>query len=245
MKTKITSLLLLLVSVGSSVAQNAPSMFAVYEVQVKPSMDAPYREAVKKLKSTCQQNKMTFSWYAGALDDNSYIYLTPIKNFADLDRNMFADLEAKIGKEVHASLWQAIDKGVEHQTSSVTLFLPGSSYLSPGPDDNFRSVLYWIPEPGKDAEAEKLIAEWVKLHTSKNAPIGVQTYKNIFGGEGGYVFVSWGKNPADHAAKTQKTNELFGEEGAKLWAKTLLLTRKYYTRTGWLVNDLSYSPAPN
>ena len=245
MKKKITSLLLLLLVAGSSVAQDAPSMFAVYESHVKPSMNATYQEAVKKFKATCQQQKMTFTWHAGVLDDNSYIYLVPMKNFADLDKNMFADLEAKIGKEAMASQWQAMDKCVEYQTSSVTLFLPGSSYLSPGPDDYFRSVLHWIPEVGKEAEAEKLIAEWVKLYTSKKATNGVQTYRNIFGGEGGYVFVSWGKNAADEASKDQKTNELFGDEASKLWAKTLLITRKYYTVTGWLSTELSYSPSPN
>ncbi len=245
MKKKITSFLLLLLVAGSSIAQDAPSMFAVYESHVRPSMDATYRDAVKKLKATCQQQKMTFTWFAGILDDNAYIYLVPMKNFADLDKNMFVDLEAKIGKEALASQWQAMDKCVEHQTSSVTLFLPGSSYLSPGPDDYFRSVLYWFPEVGKEAEAEKLIAEWIKLHNSKKSPNGVQSYRNLLGGEGGYVFVSWGKNAADHSAKDQKANELLGEEGAKLWAKTLLITRKYYTRTGWLSTELSYSPSPN
>jgi hypothetical protein len=98
MKKKITSLLLLLLVAGSSVAQDTPSMFAVYESHIKPTMDATYREAVKKFKATCQQQKMTFSWFAGILDDNSYIYLVPMKNFADLDKNMFSDLEAKIGK---------------------------------------------------------------------------------------------------------------------------------------------------
>lgn len=245
MKKKLTSILLFLLVAGSSVAQDAPTMFAVYEIHVKPTMNATYQEAAKKFKATCQQQKMTFTWYAGVLDDNAYIYLVPMKNFADLDKNMFADLEARIGKEALASQWQAMDKCVEYQTSSATLFLPGSSYLSPGPDDYFRNVLHWIPEVGKEAEAEKLIAEWVKLYTSKKATNGVQTYRNIFGGEGGYVFVSWGKNAADYASKDQKTNELFGDEASKLWAKTLLITRKYYTVTGWISTELSYSPSPN
>ena len=104
MKKKLTSILLFLLISWSSVAQDAPSMFAVYESHVRPSMDAAYHDAVKKFKAACQQHKMTFSWIAGELNDNSYIYLVPMKSFADLDKNMFADLETKIGKEALAGL---------------------------------------------------------------------------------------------------------------------------------------------
>jgi hypothetical protein len=59
--------------------------------------------------------------------------------------------------------------------------------------------------------------------------------KLFFGGERGYIIVSWGKNIADHAAKIQKRNELFRAELPRLWAaRTLLITRKYCTRVGWV-----------
>lgn len=242
MKQKLTTVWLLLLIAASSLAQDAPSMFAVYESQVKPSMDAVYRDAVKKFVAACKEQKMTFSWFAGELDDNSFIYMVPIKNFADLDKNMFTPLEAKIGKVAMASHGQAIDRCVENQTSSVVLFLPGLSYLSPTADDYYRDVFYWVPEAGKAEEAEKLITEWIALNKSKQTPLGIHTYRNIFGGETGYVFVSWGRNRADVGMKLQKRNELLGEELPKLWARTLLITKKYYTRTGWVAPALSYSP---
>jgi len=245
MKKNLTSLLLLLLFASSSLAQDAPSMFAVYESHVKPSMNAAYRDAVKKLKASCQQQKMTFSWFAGSLDDNTYVYLVPIKNFSDLDKNMFSELETKIGKDALAGQWQAIDKCVEYGISSVALYVPSMSYLAPAADDYFRNVFYWFPETGKEAEADKLVAEWIKLYSGKKSPNGVQTYKTVFGGEGGYVFVGWGKNKVDYEAKVQKGNELTGDEAAKLWARTLLIARKYYTKEGWIENELSYSPAPN
>lgn len=243
MKRKLTSVLFVLLTVVSY-AQDAPEMFAIFESQVKPSATAVYRDAVKKFVATCKQQNMSFSWSAGSLDDNTYLYIVPIKGFADLDKNMFADLEAKIGKDVLGGLWQGMDKCVDSQSSSIAVFMPGMSYLNPPPGEYFRSVLYWTPEPDKAAEAEKLIAEWNNLFKSKKAPGGVHTYKTIFGGEPGYVFVSWGKNKLDLATKDQKNNELFGEEAGKLWAKTMLITQKYYTRDGWVETELSYAPAP-
>ena len=107
-------------------------MFAVYESHVKPAAAGVYRDAVKKFVATSKEQKMTFSWVAGSLDDNTYVYIIPIKGFADLDKNMFADLEAKIGKDVMAGLWQSLDKCVEYQSSSVAVYLPALSYLAPG-----------------------------------------------------------------------------------------------------------------
>jgi hypothetical protein len=245
MKKNLTSVLFALLAAGSSYAQETPTMYAVHEIQVKPAANGVYRDAVKKFVATNKQQKMTYSWVAGSLDDNTYVYIIPIKGFADLDKNMFADLETKIGKDAMAGLWQSFDKCVEYQSSSVVVYLPSLSYLTPGPDDNFRNVFYWFPQAGKTAESEALVAEWVKLATAKKSPNGFQTFKTLFGGELGYVFVSWGKNKLDYETKTQKANELMGEEIGKLWEKTLPIARKFYTKVGWIENELSYAPAPN
>lgn len=225
--------------------QETPVMYAVYESHVKPSMDAAYIDAVKKMKAACQQQKMTFSWHAGSLEDNVYTYLVPIKSFGDLDKNMFNELEAKIGKDALHNLWQGIDKCVEHTSSSVVMYFPELSYLSPPATEYYRNLFFWYPEVGKEAEAEKLCAEWIKTFKAKNSPQGIQTYKTIFGGEFGYVFVSWGKNAADYEAKRQKENEMMGDELSKLWARTLLITRKSHTQRGWYDTSLSYLPTAN
>src|SRR6185436_17115424 len=98
MNKLFTSVLLVLLITVQSYAQEAPSMFVVYESHIKPTSNAAYVDAVKKLVRSCKQQKMTFSWTAGSLDDNSYVYIVPIKGFADLDKNMFADLRSKLGK---------------------------------------------------------------------------------------------------------------------------------------------------
>jgi hypothetical protein len=244
MKKKLTSVFFILLITVCSYAQDAPSMYAVYESHVKPSMNGPYRDAVKKFVATSKQHGMTYTWLAGSLDDNSYVYLIPIKGFADLDKNMFDALTAKIGNEAIAGLWQGLDKCVESQSSSVEVFLPKKSYLSPGPDDNFRNVLYWYPDPSKMAEADALIDEWIKTVTSKKSPSGFQTYQTLFGNQQRYIFVSWGKDEVDHAQKLKKDRELMGDELSRLWSKTMLITKSYYTKVGWIEGDLSYIPIP-
>jgi len=241
---KLTVSFILLLYTGFVFAQTAPQMFAVYHDEVSPSMDAVYKENLKKLKAACEQTKANFNWITVAFDDNSYSHMVPIKSFADFDKNMMADLELKMGKPALAEIFAAFDKCVEKQDSYVVMSVPSACYLTPAPGDNFRDVTFWIPMAGKEAEVEKILQEWIKLYQSKNAPGGVLTYKALFGTEPGYAFISWGKNPVDLFTKEQKNNELFGEEAAKLWQKTLSITKRFQSKRAWVLIDHSNPPVP-
>jgi predicted CopG family antitoxin len=240
---KLISIGCIMIIATCALAQTAPIMFGVFVDNVKPSMDANYREALKKLKSVCQQNKTNVNWNSVGFDDNSYAHLVPMKSFSDLDKNPWTELSAKIGKEAMANLWADLDKCVDEHSSYMMTKMPDLSYLAPVEGENYRDILFWYAESGKEAEAEKIIAEWKNLYESKKAAGGVITYKVIFGREPGYAIVSWGKNEADLAAKNQKNNELFGEEAGKLWAKTMLITKKYYSKRAWVMPDFSYTVA--
>lgn len=243
MKKLITSFCFSLLFAGLVMAQDkAPVKFAIYEDQVKPSMSAHYKENLKKLKTACDMHKADFGWTSVAFDDGTFAHLIPIKSYSDLEKNMMAGLEAKMGKEALYGIFAEFDKCIDAQTSFIASLMPEMSYLSPASDENYRDIMFWQVIPGKEMEGEKIIMEWKKLHESKKAPGGYVTYKVNFGREPGYAFVFWGKSEADMAAKNQKNNELFGEEAKKLWDRTLLITKKYYSKRAMVLSDLSYSP---
>jgi len=244
MKKLITVLLLTVLLSVHSIAQDAsPSMIVIHEDIVKPSMDATYRQTMGKLNDACNQNKTSFSWNSIAYDDNSYVHISPLKTFAELDKEPFAELETKIGKEAMTKLWADFDRCIESHRTFVVLPLPQFSYTIPSVGDNYREITFWYVEPGKDAEAEKIMAEWKTLYESKKAPNGFTVSKAIFGREPVYAFVSWGKNAVDLATKEQKTQELLGEEGGKMWAKTLAITQRYHSKRGWTLPEFSYNSA--
>jgi hypothetical protein len=164
----------------------------------------------------------------------------PIKAFGDLDKNMFSDLETKVGKDGISKIWSDIDKCTESQSSFVCIRMAAYTYNAPSQgDENYSNVLYWTPIPGKEAEAELIIAEWHKLHVSRKAQLSMVTYKVLFGGDPGYVFVSTGKDPLDLASREAKTNELFGQEASSLWSRTMAITKKNDTKTAWVLAELS------
>lgn len=221
--------------------QNAPVNFTVHEDVVKPSMNVQYREALKKLKSACEQHKISFGWTAVALDNNTYHFLSPLKSFAELDKNPFADLEAKMGKEALGKIWTALGQCVESQTEFVIALLPQFSYLTPveGENNLYATFLYF--EGGKEMEGEAILAEWKKLYETKKVPTGYSLYKYVFGHNQGYIFVSSGKSVVDTDMKDQKAIEMLGEEGGKLFAKTLAITKSYSNMRADVVPEFSYT----
>jgi hypothetical protein len=241
MKTLLTALIVLFT--GYLFAQDAPTRFVVHEDIVKPSKDALYKECMKKLKSASQQYKSPFGWVSVVHDDNSYIHLAPMKSFADLDKNPFAELESKMGKDDLSKLWADFDQCIESHRDFVVEYVPQLSYLSAPEGENYRDVLFWYPIPGNDKAAEQIFKEWKALYESKKSPDGYAVYKLAFGQEPGYAVVSWGKDEVDAATKTQKSRELLGEEAGKMWEKTQAITKKYYSKRGWILPDFSYSLA--
>ena len=245
MKKLITLLLLTLVSPLSLLfGQTDPVKYMVHEVIVKPSMDVQYREATKKLIAACEGNKTSFGWTAVSHDDNSYLYLAPMKDFSELGVSHFAELRKKLGDEAMNKIWSAIDECTVSSSDYVVAMLPEFSYLGPPPaEEHYRDVTYWWPLHGKNPEAQKLLAEWKKLYESKKSQDGYTVYRVLYGRELGYAIVSWGKNRLDAATKASKSDELLGEESHKLWLRTQAISWKYENKRAWINSDLSYTPA--
>lgn len=243
MKKHITTLFAVLLS--AFVAAQNPQMYSVHEDVVKPSMTAKYRELLQKLKAVCEQHKLNFTWITVSFDDNVFRHMAPIKTMADLDKNPFADLETKMGKEALGKLWSDFGNCLEGQMDYVNMYLPELSYLAPLPEETFREITFWTVEPGKEAEAESIMKEWKKLYEAKKAPNGFVTFRALLGKEYNFTVASWGKDELDHATKAAKTRELLGEEGDKLWERTMSITRKYDTKRAWIMPGFSYSLAGN
>ena len=230
---------------GSVIAQERGQQFYAHEDIVKPSMNAAYVNFVGKVKEAYQKHNVAMNWSTLRMDDNTYVFFSPIKDF-DIGsvRKSFADAQGKMGTEPFASLWSEKGNYIESHSEFITAALPQYNYLAPAEGENFRHMMFWFPLPGKQAEVDQLMKEWIELHRSKNAPRGYETFRTVFGGEPGYVIVNWGKDQLDNVAKAKATNELFGEAGAKLWARTLAVTSKMYNKDGWFLPALSYNNQP-
>ncbi len=243
MRTTIILFCGLLFFAGTLKAQETASQFFVQEDIVKPSMNSTYLNFLKNVKEVYQKHNINLHWNTGALDDNSYIFLIPMQGLDIKGIYKTADgAQTIIGKEAFAKLWADKAQCIESESQFAIEQIPQFSYLTPAEGENFRNIMYWYPLSGKEAEADQIVKEWIDLHKSKKAPRGYLTYKVVFGREPHWAFVSWGTDEIDNLTKSKKTGELFGEEGSKLWARTMAITKKISRKRGWALPDLSNMP---
>ena len=241
MKNLATFCCALLIAFGAGAQE--PIHFFAHEEQVKPAMNAAYVDWLKKVKTVYQNAQAAVAYNTFAQDDYTWYFFTPMKSLNVHDVNQgFAEAASKVGNEVFQKLYAEKGKYIDARREMIVDLLPQFSYLAPGEGENYRHAMFWFPLEGMEAEVDRIGMEWVELHRSKNSPNGYQTFKTVIGGESGYVFVRWGKDQADFYAKTKKGNEVMGEDGAKLWRRTLDITRKIYYKGMWYRPDLSYSP---
>lgn len=239
-----TSVIVIATFLSASFANaQQPIQFFAHEDHVKPSMNASYIEWLKKVRAVYEKSQVNTSYSVMVQDDNTYYFFSPMEKLnIGAVYNSFSDTESKIGTEIFQDLLKQKAGHINSHHEFVTQLLPEYTYLSPGEGENYRHMMFWIPLLGKESESHQIAKEWINLHKTKNAPAGYQTFQTVFGGEPAWVVVSWGKNEIDRLTKAYKTNELFGEEGAKLWARTLAITQKIYRKNGWFLPELGYTP---
>lgn len=226
----------------SFIAVGQPIQFFAHEDHVKPSMNKSYVEWLKKVKQSYEQHQIEMSYVTLAQDDNTYYFFSPMESLnVGMIYNGFAEIQTKLGKDAFNKLFEEKGEYIDYHQEFVTELLPQYTHLAPGEQDNFRRMMFWFPLDGKMEEVQQICKEVIDLHKSKNSPNGYQTFKTIFGGEPGYVVVTWGADEMDNLSKGKERNELLGEEGRKLWDRTMAITKKMYYKTGWFRPDLSYT----
>ncbi len=253
----IVSLTLLVAfSLGPAVAtaeekEDRGGLVIVEEVTISPSGVQAYETASKKLLPILAEHGFPYAFDAYATDDFHYLFVYPIKSFADID-SLYASWTAFVqswGMDKWEAMQQEIAGAVESTTMSVFRFRTSLSYLpdQDAYDSSKSSYMYWgtcLVKPGMENALEKSFRDFAKLFTAKEVPSGWATYQGYLGTEMPlYVYAEWGDSPAAFWTRAEKTQEKAGEAAEALWNETMSTLRGYTYTTGRSRPDLSYKPA--
>ncbi len=227
-------------------AQN--QRYTIYQDQVKPAMQAEYEKTSKEFIEECKKNNLKGAdWSTARLSDGRYLYISPIEKMADLDRDWFAPLAEKMGKENLQKYWDKFDKCYDKNGSySVTLdkdlsYMPnGLSTSTPGQDFRKYHTFYVTPSNSKRMAAQfKAIKQ---LFESKNSKEYYRVYHSGYGVVGEYYMVVLSAKDETDYAKTSDENEaLMGLPWKNAFDELMNLTDKYETISGMMRPDLSYA----
>ncbi|MDR5589965.1 hypothetical protein [Christiangramia sp. SM2212] len=222
-------------------------MYVVHEDHIKDGMKQKHENADKALLDAAKEHNMKgMDWLTFQADDNRVMYLSPINNFADLDKNPFEDLQKKMGKEAFDKLFDSFeDTYSKHGDYILRLdnelsYMPdGMSQTSDG--NNYRELVFYHIPPGKGDKAEELARSVKKLYSEKGSKVHYRVYKSGFGTMENYFMVAVsGKDKASVEKARNENMELIGEEGKKLFAEIEKTASKQEVVTGHTRPDLSY-----
>jgi len=222
-------------------------MYVVHEDHVKDGMMNKHIEADKAILAAAKEHKMKgMDWLTFQAEDNRVMYLSPIENFAELDKNPFEDLKEKMGDEAFEKLFEPFAETYTKHGDYILRLDNELSYMPEGmtqntDGENYRELVFYHIPPGKDEEAEELAKSFKKLYTDKGSKVHYRVYKSGFGTMDNYYMVAASAKDAAAMEKLRNENmELLGEEGKKLFAELENTMSKRELVKGHIKPELSY-----
>ncbi|MDJ0644633.1 MAG: hypothetical protein QNJ57_01490 [Flavobacteriaceae bacterium] len=247
----LMSLTLMLLFVCSILAQEKKTQaYVVHEDFVMLSKTMEYEKVAKELVShLTKHNIQDESWLAASTNDNRYMFISPIKKMADLDRQLFTSLSEKMGKEALGELWGKMDKCynkhidyVVHLDNELS-YMPDGMTVTPEGQD-FREFHYLYHTPGNTTTVMKHMKKIKQMFADKGSKVHYRVYRSGFGTPGNFLMVAVAaENQLDMAQKGDANDKLLGEEGQKAFGALMSNLTKYKKYEGQMRPDLGYTPS--
>lgn len=252
MKTLTTTLqiaLTLVIFANVALAQNSNiQSYSVHEDQVKFSKIADYEKASKELIAKLKEHKIQgLNWISSTTQDGKYLYVSPINNMADLDKNPFAALAEKMGSEAMGKIFDDMDKCYTNHGDYILNLNKDLTYMPTGitltPEgENYRRFFYLHVTPSNHGKLVEKMKALKDLYTSKGSKVSYRVYHSGFGVVGSYILVAVAATDGvSYEKRAAENRTLLGEEGKKLLDEIFMLVSKFETETGALRPDLGYS----
>jgi len=231
-------------------AQNSDvQMYYVHEDRVKPSMvkesDRIDKELIDLLK---KHNIQEANWMAVQKNDQTKLYLSPINSLADLDKDMFKTLGDKIGNDAMTKLFSQYSKCYDEHGDYVINLRKDLSYMPNGmtlttEGQPYRRFYYNYVTAENVANMTNTFKKVKEVFVKHNGSLHYRVYTPGFGTIGNYFMVVISAKNEEELAKAEGAMwEKMSGDLQPLFDEMDKYTSKLDMQTGWMRDDLSYSP---
>ncbi|WP_341215122.1 hypothetical protein [uncultured Wocania sp.] len=250
MKTIKSTFLFALILCLSINLLNAQQAYQIHQDNVKPSKFMEYEKIAKEFNAACVEHNLQSTWFTAMSNDFKYFYITPIENFAELDKRPFADMAKAMGDKF-GDMFDRFDTCYDSHGTYVIFKDDKLSYTpdedaKPAEAQNYRKwfYMYYTPENAKKMrEGMKAVKEFFK---SKGSTEYYNVYRNGFGQLENYYLVSVpAKDEIDSATRGKANQDVLGPDRWDVFSKVMNYTTRTEEYTGEMRPDLSYSPKEN
>lgn len=221
-------------------------MYWIHVDHVKPSMEKEYEKVAKEFADACKTyNVPDFTFNVWRHDNGSYYYSSPMKNFAEMDKDGMKPLRDKMGADKFKSMFERFDKCYDAHQSFMVTYRSDLSYLPEGKsaEGDFNKYYYLYVSPANSIAVADKMKEVKDLWAKKGSKLPYLVLHTGFGAEEEfYLVIIRNKDSQSQAAVSSENNKLLGDEWQKKWDELYPLLSHYKTETSMYKVDLSYNP---
>ncbi|MEJ2112999.1 MAG: hypothetical protein P8X62_04620 [Flavobacteriaceae bacterium] len=223
-------------------------MYQVHVDYVKPSKLSDYYKIAKEFTDACKEHNPQTKWITVSMDDNRYMYVSPIENFADLDANPFADMAEKMGDDF-GKIFERFNTCYDKHGDYILVLNNELSYMPEGMSQtqegqNYRKFYFLYHTPENHSQIRDAIKGVKEMFASKGSKEYFRIYHSGFGNQEDYYMVAVSaKDAIDSATRGKANDELLGEDAKPVFQKLMQSASKFEEYTGWIRTDLGYSPS--
>ena len=246
-KSSLWIVLLLLTSLPAIAQGENYQAYLVHEDRVKPGMVDEYEQVAKDLVAACtEHNIQDLNWMTVSQADHTYLYLTPMDKFAELDANSFSGLSEKMGEDKMNALFDRFNPCYDEHGDYVVYLQKDLSYQPSGINTNpegkyYRKFLYDYVTPSNQKAYIEGLKKIKELFVKKNSKLNYRIYSTGFGIMGKYYLIVFeGEDPVKFETLAAENWEDIGEDLMPLVKKTQANVFRTEEKTGWMRSDLSY-----
>ncbi|MFD0988603.1 hypothetical protein ACFQ1R_00720 [Mariniflexile jejuense] len=247
MKTLKTSLVIALLFCFTTNSILAQMAYQIHQDNVKPSMVMQYEKVAKDFTEACKQHKPQTSWVTARTNDLKYLYITPIKNMADLDKTPFSDMAKTMG-DTWSKFFEDFDKCYDSHSSYIIHLVEDLTYMPEGvtitqDGQNYRNWYYIYFTPQNAAKVREGMKAIKELYKTKGSKEYYRIYRNGFGTtENFYLVAVSSKDEIDSATRSKKNEDVLGPDRWETFSKVMNYATRFEEYAGEMRPDLSYSP---
>ena len=250
MKTFKITLVLAVLCLTFNFSQAQNQLYTVHLDNVKPSMIGEYEKIAKEFNEVCEKYNPETSWLTATTSDFKFMYVTPMENFAELDKNPYKDMAKEMG-DAFGEIFQRFNKCYDSHSDYVIRLIDNLSYMPDGlsqtqEGQNYRDYVYIYYTPKNGAKVREGMKAVKAMFANKGSKSHYRVYSSGFGNaESFYLVAISSKDEIDSAHRNKANDELLGPERFVTFDKVMKYASRMEEYAGAIRPDLSYAHKKN